>query len=123
MVMKRGPLRVLIVEDEGIVEMMMEEMVRHLGCTVVASSRTLDSGVAMAESEQVDFALLDFDLGGGADALPIAEALEERGIPFVFVTAHALDVLRDTHPHVPVLVKPLQLGQLERVMPLPRTVH
>ena len=121
--MKPDTLRVLIVEDEGLVEMMMEEMVRHLGCTVVASSRTLDSGIAIAESEEVDFALLDYDLGDGTDALPIAEALEERGIPFVFVTAHASEILQDAYPHVPVLLKPLQLGALERVMPLPRTVH
>lgn len=116
-------LRVLIVEDEGIVEMMMEEMVRHLGCTVVASSRTLDAGVAMAESEEVDFALLDYDLGDGTDCMPIAEALAERQIPFAFVTAHPSDGLSAAFPDVPVLVKPLQLGQLERVMPLPRTVH
>lgn len=71
----------------------------------------------------MDFALLDFDLGDGTDALPIAEALEERGIPFVFVTAHPSQDLRDAYPDVPVLIKPLQLAQLERVMPLPRTVH
>lgn len=121
--METAVLRVLIVEDEGIVEMMMEEMVRHLGCTVVASSRTLDAGVAIAESEEVDFALLDYDLGDGTDALPIAEALEERGIPFAFVTGCSPEPLRTAFPHVPVLIKPLQLGQLERVMPLPRTVH
>lgn len=116
-------LRVLIVEDEGIVEMMMEEMVRHLGCRVVASSRTLDRGIAFAESEQVDFALLDYDLGDGTDALPIAQALAERDIPFAFVTAHPSEALQQAFPDVPILVKPLQLGQLERVMPLPRTVH
>lgn len=121
--MRSDELRVLIVEDEGIVEMMMEEMVRHLGCKVVASSRTLDRGVAFAESEQVDFALLDYDLGDGTDALPIAQALAERDIPFVFVTAHPSADLQRAFPNVPILVKPLQLGQLEQVMPLRRTVH
>ncbi|MDP1729592.1 MAG: response regulator [Devosia sp.] len=121
--MKSDVLPVLIVEDEGIVEMMMEEMVRYLGCKVLASSRTLDRGIAFAESEDVDFALLDYDLGDGTDALPIAEALAERDIPFVFVTAHPSAVLQQAFPDVPVLIKPLQLGQLERVMPLRRTVH
>ena len=121
--MKSDTLRVLIVEDEGIVEMMMEEMVRHLGCQVVASSRTLDRGIAFAESEEFDFALLDYDLGDGTDALPIAEALAERDIPFAFVTAHPSAELQQAFPDVPVLVKPLQLGQLEQVMPRRRTVH
>jgi CheY-like chemotaxis protein len=81
-------LRVLLVEDEIMVALLLEEMLADLGHEVVGPVARLDKAVAMARQEALDIAILDVNLNG-KEVFPVAAVLSARGIPFFFVTATA----------------------------------
>lgn len=106
-------VRVLLVEDETLVAMLLEDMIADLGGTVVASASRVAAALEVARdpSTDVDFALLDVNLAG-EDVFPVAAALAERGVPFVFSTGYGSGGL----PHVwrdrPTLQKPFTEEQV-----------
>lgn len=79
--------RILIVEDEPIVAMCLEDALEALGCVPVGPVSRLEDGLMLARSETLDAAILDINLGGER-SYPIAEALREREIPFVFASGY-----------------------------------
>ncbi|RYB01369.1 response regulator [Lichenibacterium ramalinae] len=79
--------RVLIVEDEMMVAMLVEDMLVDMGFIVVGPAYRLGDGLRLAKSETLDVAVLDVNLKG-ARSFPIATVLTERGIPFVFATGY-----------------------------------
>lgn len=113
--LRDGKLSVLIVEDETIVAMMVEDFVVELGHEVVAIEGRLERALTLAQSAQVDFAILDVNLNGQL-TYPIAEALTARHVPFVFATGYGSQGLSDAWRHVPVLQKPFQLEALKRAI-------
>ena len=80
-------LRVLLVEDENLVALLLEDMLAELGHTVVGPVARLDKALETAQREAFDVAILDVNING-EDSYPIAEALAARGIPFVFSTGY-----------------------------------
>jgi CheY-like chemotaxis protein len=106
-----GVLRVLLVEDETAVAMMLEDMLAALGYTVIGPVARLDKAVAMAEREAVDVALLDVNLNG-SEVYPVAAALAARGIPFAFCTGYGKAGLRAPYDDRPTLPKPFLLRTL-----------
>ena len=79
--------RILVVEDEVIVSIMLEDMLNELGATVVGPARTLSEALAMATTERIDAAVLDVNLRGEKiDA--VAEVLQQRGVRFLFATGY-----------------------------------
>lgn len=80
-------LRILVVEDEPIVAMCLEDILENLGHQTVGPAIRLPDGVALAETEAVDAAFLDINLGGERST-PVAEILQLRGIPFVFASGY-----------------------------------
>ena len=110
-----GP-RVLLVEDEGLVAMMVEDMLSDMGCEVAASlARVRDTLEWLEKGEALDGALLDVNLGGGEKVFPVAEALAARHIPFAFTTGYG-DVSGSPFPNAPVLGKPMQRRNLALVL-------
>lgn len=100
-------LRVLIVEDEALVAMMIEDIVLDLGHQVTAIAGRLDEGLRLARDVDVDVAVVDMNLNGlRTDA--IAAILQERGIPIVFATGYGAAGVADAWTHYPVLQKPFQ---------------
>ena len=82
------PLRVLVVEDEGLVAMMLEDMLDDLGCELAGSFGDVAQTLAWVEAGgKADAALLDVNLGG-EPVFPVAEALAARGVPFAFTTGY-----------------------------------
>ena len=80
--------RVLIVEDESLVAMLLETILEDMGCTPVGPASTVDEGLEMATgAESLDAALLDVNVSGRL-VFPVAEALKARGVPFVFSTGY-----------------------------------
>jgi CheY-like chemotaxis protein len=73
--------RVLLVEDEAMIAMLLEDMLEDLGHELVRVANRLEDAVAAAGTEAIDLAILDLNLGG-APTYPAADALAERGIPF-----------------------------------------
>jgi DNA-binding response OmpR family regulator len=106
--------RVLLVEDESLVAMMVEDMLLDLGCEVVVAMR-LDKALAYARSEAFDFAVLDVNLGE-TRSYPVADLLCERCTPFLFATGYGQRGLDANYRGVPVLQKPYQVEPLEHLL-------
>ena len=79
--------RALIVEDEGLIAMVVEAYLEDLGYTVLAIAAQLEEGMEAAREAAIDIAVLDVNLAGKV-SYPIAEILLERGIPFLFATGY-----------------------------------
>lgn len=108
-------LRVLVVEDEMMVSMLIEDMLTDLGCTVVGPASRLDEAIELANQNGLDCAVLDVNLGG-QPIFPLADLLRERGRPFAFATGYGDAGLRDVDRGSPVLQKPFREGDLARVL-------
>src|SRR4051794_19380506 len=79
--------RVLLVEDEAAVSLLLEDYLLELGADSVEVASRLDRAVAAAERADVQFAIVDVNLAGEM-SYPAARALFERGIPFLFATGY-----------------------------------
>jgi CheY-like chemotaxis protein len=107
-------LRVLLVEDESLIALLLEGMLTELGHEVVGPVARLDKALQMAQRENLDVALLDVNLNG-KEIYPVAEALEAREIPFVFITGYGRNVLRAPYRDRPILQKPFRRGNLREI--------
>ena len=97
--------RVLVVEDESLVAMLLETILEDMGCLAVGPAATVDEGLRMAADEAVDAALLDVNVAG-RQVFPVAQALKDRGVPFVFSTGYGEGGLPDEWRGQPTLQKP-----------------
>lgn len=107
--------RVLVVEDEAFVALLVEEYLAELGCTVVGTASRLEEALKMARTLLLDVAVLDVNLAGKL-SYPVAEVLRARNIPFVFATGYGTVGLPDGLRHAPVLAKPFRQEQLGEVL-------
>jgi CheY-like chemotaxis protein len=111
---KLAGLRVLVVEDEALVAMLVEDFLTDLGCVVVGVAGTLAHGLTMANDRTlaIDGAMLDVNLGGDK-VFPIADVLLGRSIPFVFATGYGMEGLLPCYAGYPVIAKPFRLEPLK----------
>lgn len=107
-----GRLRVLIVEDEAIVAMMLEDMVADLGHEVAGVASRLDQAISSAGALDIGLAIVDLNLNGER-TYPVADVLSGRGVPFVFATGYGPEGLAPHWRGAPVLRKPFQSHELE----------
>jgi CheY-like chemotaxis protein len=108
-----GGKRILIVEDELMIRMLLEDMLDELGYRVAGEAAHIDEALAAAANPELDIAILDVNLHGRTIA-PVAAILAERGIPFVFATGYGEQGVPDGYRDRPTLRKPFQkeaLGQ------------
>jgi CheY-like chemotaxis protein len=108
--------RILIVEDEALVAMMIEDMVIELGHNVAGVVARLKDGLQRVEQGEIDFAILDVSLNGER-SLPIAEALEAKGVPYVFATGYGAGGIDSEKRRGLTLSKPFGIEDLRRVLP------
>lgn len=111
-------LRVLVLEDEALVSMLLEDMLGEFGCAIVGPASSADEALALLAREDVGAALLDLHLSGGGSGYAVADVLAARHIPFAFVTGYGRTALRDPYRDRPVLQKPFQLEALGRLLAL-----
>jgi two-component system, chemotaxis family, sensor kinase Cph1 len=105
--------RVLIVEDNALVSMLIETMLEDMGWTVVGPAAHLPDAVAAAGSQALDAAILDVNLNG-ENAWDVALILRDRGIPFVFTTGYSDQTAMPPGLEAsPVMSKPFQVRDLE----------
>jgi len=108
-------LRVLIVEDESMVTMLIEDFLADMGCAVAGVASGLDEALSSVSSLDFDVAILDVNLNG-VQSYPVAQVLRERGIPFVMATGYGAAGLPQAFQSVPTVGKPFQQWQLERAI-------
>jgi CheY-like chemotaxis protein len=86
-------LRVLVVEDDSLICLLLEDMLLDLGCQVVGTAGHIKRAIELAQCEEnVDVAILDVNLGG-RQVFPAADILAKRGVPFLFATGMGADAL------------------------------
>jgi CheY-like chemotaxis protein len=107
--------RVLVVEDEAIIAMLIEDMLAELGCALVDPASDARKALSIIESERFDAAILDVNLDG-ARTTPIAEELRSRGIPFLFATGYGAAELEAEFKRYAVLTKPFRQSELESAL-------
>jgi PAS domain S-box-containing protein len=108
----RDARRVMIVEDEALIGMMMKDALIGLGLAVMGPFVTVDDAMRALDENPVDFAILDVNLGGEW-VYPVADRLATRGIPFVFITGYGVDGLDGRFAQTPVFEKPIEPQVLE----------
>jgi CheY-like chemotaxis protein len=97
--------RVLIVEDEAMISMLIEDMVIDFGYRVVGPAARLDHALTLALQAEIDLALLDINVDGSV-VYPVADVLRFRGIPFIFATGYDFRTLPQRFKGNPTLSKP-----------------
>ena len=107
--------RVLVVEDEPMVMMLLQDMLEDIGCVVADKASRLADASEKAKSSAFDVAILDVDLNGER-TFAVADALAERRVRFVFATGYGATSLPPAYRERPVLQKPFQQQELERVL-------
>ena len=103
--------RVLVVEDEALVSLMIEDLLTQAGCIVIGPAATTDSALALIEQEAIDCAVLDVKLLDGP-VFPVADTLAARGVPFVFATGYAAEAIGARYGGVPRIDKVYDNAQL-----------
>lgn len=109
--------RLLVVEDEAFIALMLEQLLEGFGCNVVGVAGTLSRGLALVDDESlpIDGAVLDINLGG-EKVFPVAERLIARGVPFIFCTGYGADGLPVAFAGVPTIAKPYLEETLRKML-------
>ncbi|HEY2048560.1 MAG TPA: response regulator [Caulobacteraceae bacterium] len=104
--------RVLVVEDEMMIAMLVEDMLADLGCSVVGPAHGLQAAMDLAEdAKDLDAALLDVNLAG-QPVFAVADVLRAKNVPIIFCTGYGDAGLRDADRGAPVLQKPYRAKDL-----------
>ncbi len=98
-------LRILIVEDEMLVAMLLEDMLTSLGCRVIGPASSVASALKLVDSERLEAAVLDVNLGSEM-VYPVADVLEAARIPYVFITGYGRTGLSGAYRDHATIQKP-----------------
>jgi CheY-like chemotaxis protein len=113
---KLAGLRVLIVEDEPLVAILLQDILDEFGCQVAGPAYSLEEAVAAAHSQDpLDLAILDVNLRG-APVYPVAEVLLDRRIRFVFASGYGSEGVEEKWRDRPSLPKPFTAQDVFRVL-------
>ncbi|HEY6577936.1 MAG TPA: response regulator [Rhizomicrobium sp.] len=102
---------VLVVEDEWLIAATIEDMLAEAGYQVRGPTARVDEALGLIEEQPVDAAILDITLRG-EKSFPIARALKERSIPFVFLTGYVCNDIPDEFRDARMLNKPMEQAKL-----------
>jgi DNA-binding response OmpR family regulator len=103
--------RILIVEDEMLIALMLQDMVANVGFAVEGIATSLAAGIDLARTANVHLAILDINLNG-EEAYPIADILRARGVRLIFSTGYGVETLKPEYEFIPKLVKPYEQANL-----------
>lgn len=106
-----APRRVLIIEDEMLIALMLQDMVSDAGFVVDGIATSLLAGIELARSADVHLAILDINLNG-EESYPIADILRARGVRMIFSTGYGAASLKADYEFVPTLMKPYEQANL-----------
>ncbi len=106
--------RILLVEDEILVAMMMRDILGELGFSVIGPFSRLSEAMVAAVHDEIDGGIVDVNLGGEF-VYPVADVLVARNIPFVFVTGYGVESIDQRFGTVPIIKKPVQRQALQKI--------
>jgi len=120
-------IRILIVEDEGLIARDIENMVRQAGYEICAVAGTGEEAVEKAETTHPDLILMDIILGGEMDGVEAAEKIRDQfSLPIIYLTAHTdentLQRAKLTEP-VGYTLKPVEQKELMTVIEMALYKH
>jgi DNA-binding response OmpR family regulator len=107
--------RILIVEDEPLIALMLGDMLAELGFTVAASATQVGDALSQLETLKIDIALLDVNIGA-QKIDPVADLLAARGTPFIFTTGYGNAGVPSKYSERPILQKPFHINDLENIL-------
>jgi DNA-binding response OmpR family regulator len=107
--------RVLVLEDEPLIAMMMRDWLTELGYETLGPAETVQAALALIESNQPDAAILDISLGK-QDCYPVADRLQDQAVPFAFATGRSGDNIVRRHQAAPRLSKPFNFEAVSGVI-------
>jgi CheY-like chemotaxis protein len=118
-IVRLNGLRLLLVEDEALVAMLVHDIVSGAGASIVYAAPDVEGAIAMLDSEPIDGAILDVNLSGEmVDA--VADELTARNIPFLFLTGYGRSGIAERFPDATVVNKPFEdahfLAAVSRVL-------
>jgi DNA-binding response OmpR family regulator len=119
--------RILVVEDEALVAMLVEDELLDAGARIVGTASSVAEALRIIDAAMGDggisAAVLDLNLDGEA-VWPVANALDELGVPFLFETGYGLGCNTGKYATAPVLYKPFDpqapIGAVEKLVTLSR---
>ena len=111
-----SPVRILLVEDEPLIAMMLEDVLDVLDRQVAGTADNVATALALVAAGGFDAAILDVNLRGGEKSWPVADALAARGTPFVLATGGSDDTVAPQHRSRPVLSKPFTIDGVEKAL-------
>ncbi len=107
--------RVLVVEDELLIAMLIEDILADSECRVIGPFSDLNDAMVAARNETFDIALLDVNLCG-QKVYPVADLLDQRGIPFLFLSGYGGDAVPGGRPGWRACAKPFTADDLTRML-------
>jgi CheY-like chemotaxis protein len=108
-------VRVLIVEDEALVTMLIEDILDEMGCQVAGIASDVDEALKKSCEKEFDVAILDVNLNGSR-SFKVAAKLSELRMPFIFSPGYGLAGVPVAFQEAPVIVKPFQDHDLRRAL-------
>jgi CheY-like chemotaxis protein len=113
-----GALRgacILVVEDEWMVSALLVDLLQGFGCEVVGPAARIAMAIDLAATQKIDCGLLDLNVAGEL-VYPVAQALSDRGIPFVFTTGYRKTQILENFRDRPLLRKPYRPQELMQIL-------
>ena len=106
----------LVVEDDAILAWAHESMLYAAGCASVKVVATVEEALRESHRHRPDLAVLDLRLRGGELSLPVADDLEDAGVPFMFLTGQDRAMIPERHRSRPYLAKPASKDAMVEVL-------
>ena len=113
--MSRVLPRVLIVDDEPLIAMLVQDWLADMQCETVGPAGSAPAALALIAGAALDGAILDVSLDGH-DSFAVADALRARGVPFAFATGHGRDRIDARFRDAPTLSKPYDFDSVRKVV-------
>lgn len=107
--------RILIVEDDALIAMLLEDMLMDLGHVIAGTAARLPQALEMVESLEFDAAILDLSLAG-QNSYPVADALGRKDLPYLFATGYGAGAIDAAYADRQTLKKPYQMEDLEKAL-------
>lgn len=108
---------ILVIDDEFLVLWALQDSLERLGFRHIRTAANVGNGLELVEDDQFAFAFIDVNLGG-QKSFPIAQALDDKGIPFAFVTGYGRAGLDGHYRDATVLTKPVTPKAISAVVAL-----